>query len=47
MPLMLMMRPVPSVGMLGSSAWIIRNMPIVLMFTSSIQSVSGQVICRS
>ena len=39
MPLMLMMRPVPSVGISGSSAWIMRSMPMVLMLTSSSQSV--------
>ena len=47
MPLMLMMRPVQSRGMIGMNDCVTRSMPISLRLRSSTQSASGQVICRS
>jgi hypothetical protein len=46
-PLMLMIRPVPSAGISGRNACVTRKKPISLPSRSPIQSVSGQRICRS
>ena len=46
-PLMLMMRPVPSAGISGMNAWVTRSAPMSLPSRSPIHSVSDQVIWRS